>query len=75
MDEEMELAELKLNELKLEKERLQKEVRDLEERRKSLSPKERLYDHIQVSVRTMDIFIGCMLALLVVVVVMGLLRR
>ena len=37
--------------------------------------KERLYDHVHVSVRTMDIFIGVMLALLVAVIVIGLLNK
>ena len=33
--------------------------------------KERIYDHVHVSVRTMDIFIGVMVVLFVVVVVLG----
>ena len=38
------------------------------------SIKERMYDKINVSVRTMDIFIGCMCVLFVVVVVLGMLK-
>ena len=37
--------------------------------------KERIYDHVHVSVRTMDIFIGMMVVLFVVVVVMGMLNK
>ena len=36
--------------------------------------KERMYDKINVSVRTMDIFIGCMCVLFVVVVIRGMLK-
>ena len=34
----------------------------------------RMYDKINVSVRTIDIFIGCMCVLFVAVVVMGMLK-
>ena len=37
--------------------------------------KERIYDHVHVSVRTMDIFIGVMVVLFVVVVVLGILNK
>ena len=40
----------------------------------SRSIKERMYDKINVSVRTIDIFIGCMCVLFVAVVVMGMLK-
>ena len=36
---------------------------------------ERIYDHVHVSVRTMDIFIGVMVVLFVVVVVLGILNK
>lgn len=57
-------------ELELENKRLQEE----NERLKNLSIKERMYEKVHVSVRTMDIFIGCMLVLLVIVLVMGILH-
>lgn len=41
---------------------------------KNRSIKERMYDKINVSVRTIDIFIGCMCVLFVAVVVMGMLK-
>lgn len=44
------------------------------ERLKNRSFKERMYDHIHVSVRTMDIFIGCMCVLFVIVVIAGMMR-
>lgn len=44
------------------------------ERLKNRSIKERMYDKINVSVRTIDIFIGCMCVLFVAVVVMGMLK-
>ena len=45
------------------------------ERLKNRSIKERMYDKINVSVRTIDIFIGCMCVLFVAVVVMGMLNK
>ena len=58
-----------LDELREENRRLKEENERLN---KSL--KERMYDKIHVSVRTMDIFIGCMCILFVVVVVLGMLK-
>lgn len=64
MEEEKNLDELREENRKLkeENERLNKSL------------KERMYDKINVSVRTMDIFIGCMCILFVVVVVLGMLK-
>lgn len=61
--------EKKLDELREENRRLKEENERLN---KSL--KERMYDKIHVSVRTMDIFIGCMCILFVVVVILGMLK-
>ncbi len=49
-------------------EELREENRKLKEENEQLnkSIKERMYDKINVSVRTMDIFIGCMCVLFVV---------
>ena len=64
MSEEKTLEELEVENRKLkeENERLNKSI------------KERMYDKINVSVRTMDIFIGCMCILFVVVVILGILK-
>ena len=64
------LGEKTLEELAKENRRLQEE----NERLKNRSIKERMYDKINVSVRTIDIFIGCMCVLFVAVVVMGMLK-
>ncbi len=64
------LSEKTLEELAEENRRLQEE----NERLKNRSIKERMYDKINVSVRTIDIFIGCMCVLFVAVVVMGMFR-
>ena len=61
-------GEKTLEELTEENKRLQEE----NERLKNI--KERMYDKINVSVRTIDIFIGCMCVLFVAVVVMGMLK-
>ena len=50
----------------------EKSLEELAEENKRL--KERMYDKINVSVRTIDIFIGCMCVLFVAVVVMGMLK-
>ncbi len=57
-------------------EELQEENRKLQEENERLnkSLKERMYDKINVSVRTMDIFIGCMCVLFVAVVILGMLK-
>ena len=57
--------------LEEENELLRREI----ERMKEKNFKEKLYDHVHVSVRTMDIFIGIMLFLLAAVIVLGLLDR
>lgn len=64
------VGEKTLEELAKENKRLQEE----NERLKNRSIKERMYDKINVSVRTIDIFIGCMCVLFVAVVVMGMLK-
>ena len=64
------LKEKSLEELAEENKRLQEE----NERLKNRSIKERMYDKINVSVRTIDIFIGCMCVLFVADVVMGMLK-
>ena len=64
-------GEKTLEELTEENKRLQEE----NERLKNRSIKERMYDKINVSVRTIDIFIGCMCVLFVAVVVMGMLNK
>lgn len=66
-----ELAEQN-RQLREENERLK---REREEYRKTLSPKERLYDHVNVSVKTMDRIIAALFILLGVVLVMGILNR
>ena len=65
MDEMKNLEELAedIRRLKEENERLQ-----------NLSPKERLYEHIHVSVRTMNIIIGCLCALFVLVIILGMMK-
>ena len=68
-NEETVAAEMTLEELQEENRRLQEENEWLNK-----SVKERMYDKINVSVRTMDIFIGCMCVLFVVVVILGMLK-
>lgn len=46
-----------------------------EERIKGLAPKERLYDRIPVSLRTMNIIVGVLFAILAAVFVIALLDR
>ena len=63
----MTMDEMKnLEELAEENRRLKEE----NERLQNLSPKERLYEHIHVSVRTMNIIIGCLCALFVLVIIL-----
>lgn len=64
-----------LSELELENKRLREENQRLKEYRASLPPKERMYDHIPLTLKQMDIIIGGLLVLLVVVVSLGLLNR
>ena len=67
----MTMDEMKnLEELAEENRRLKEE----NERLQNLSPKERLYEHIHVSVRTMNIIIGCLCALFVLVIILGIMK-
>ena len=67
----MTMDEMKnLEELVEENRRLKEE----NERLQNLSPKERLYEHIHVSVRTMNIIIGCLCALFVLVIILGMMK-
>ena len=67
----MTMDEMKnLEELAEENRRLNEE----NERLQNLSPKERLYEHIHVSVRTMNIIIGCLCALFVLVIILGMMK-
>lgn len=49
--------------------------REREEYRKTLPVKERLYDHVNVSLKTMDRIIAALFILLGIVLVMGMLNR
>ncbi|MCI7262673.1 MAG: hypothetical protein MR562_05615 [Clostridiaceae bacterium] len=71
LEEALTEPELERRRLEEENERLRKELEYMKEK----NLKERIYDHVNVSVRTMDIFIGIMVALFVVVIVIGLLNR
>lgn len=64
-------AELERRRLEEENELLRKELEYIKEK----NLKERMYDHVHVSVRTMDIFIGIMVVLFFVVIAMGLANR
>lgn len=64
-----ETKEISLEALQEENKRLQEENERL-----NRSIKERMYDKIHVSVRTMDIFIGFMCVLFVVIVILGMLK-
>ena len=64
------MEEKTIEQLEEENRRLQEE----NERLRNRSIKERTYDKIHVSVRTIDIFIGCMAALFVIVVILGMLK-
>ncbi len=66
-----ETADKTLEELEAENEKLRRELELMKEK----TIKERIYDHVHVSVRTMDIFIGMMVVLFVVVVMMGMLNK
>lgn len=60
-----------VEELETENEKLRQELELMKEK----TVKERIYDHVHVSVRTIDIFIGIMVALFVIVVVLGLINK
>lgn len=64
-------AELERRRLEEENELLRKELEYIKEK----NLKERMYDHVHVSVRTMDIFIGVMVVLFFVVIALGLMSR
>ena len=53
---------------------MNRKLREENERLRSLPLKERLYEKIHVSVRTLDIFIGCMCVLFVIVVILGMMN-
>lgn len=67
------LTEAELERIRLEEENelLRKELEYIKEK----NLKERMYDHVHVSVRTMDIFIGVMVVLFFVVIALGLVNR
>ena len=65
---ELTAEEENLRRLEEENERLRREI----ERVRSLPLKERLYDKVHVSVRTLDIFIAVMIILGIIVVVLGM---
>ena len=67
----VEEADKTLEDLEAENEKLRQELELMKEK----TVKERIYDHVHVSVRTMDIFIGVMVVLFVVVVVLGILNK
>ncbi|MEG0565478.1 MAG: hypothetical protein RR590_04550 [Hungatella sp.] len=70
--EEREQMEQENQQLKAENEHL----RQAEEARiQNLNPKERLYDKIHVSLRTMDIIIGVLFVILFMTLLLGLLNR
>lgn len=65
--------------LEKENQRLKEENEQMrlaeEERIRNLAPKDRLYDKIHVSLRTMNIIIGVLFVILFVVLAIGLLDR
>ena len=71
MEEREKLPEERLRELEEENRRLLEENTEL----KSKSLKESFYDHIHVSVRTMDIINGCLCVQFVVVLILGMSNR
>lgn len=70
IEAELTQAELETRRLQEENEKLREEI----ERVKSLPMKERIYDHVHVSVRTIDIFIGVMLVIAVAAVILGMMK-
>lgn len=60
--------ERNLRKLEEENEKLRQEI----ERVRNLSLKERLYDKVNVSVRTLDIFIAVMIIFGIIVVILGM---
>lgn len=51
-----------------------RKLKEENERLQNLSAKERLYEHVHVSVRTMNIIIGCLCALFLLVVILGMMK-
>ncbi len=70
-DQITEGQENRLQQLEEENRKLKEENGQLREK----NIKERLYDHVNVSVRTMDMIIGALCVLFVVVLVIGLASR
>lgn len=70
--EELEAVETENQRLKEENEQLRLAE---EERLKSLPTKERLYEKVHVSLRTMNIIVGILFAILAAVLILGLLDR
>lgn len=66
----MDETEKTLKELEEENRRLKEE----NERLQNLSPKERIYDRVHVSLKTMDRIIAGLCILFVIVVVLGMMR-
>ena len=65
-----------MEELERENQRLREEHEQLlKEYRASLPLKERMYDHVPLTVRQLDLIILILLAALVIVVVMGIMNR
>lgn len=73
------MTQEELTQIEEENQRLKDENERLklaeEERIKNLGPKERLYDKLNVSLRTMNIIVGVLFVFLFVVLAMGLLDR
>ena len=77
MDKEKEAAVPENKPYKRAVEQPEEEMRSLEEERQLLNKlplKERLHEHIHVSVRTMDRIIGCLCTLLVLVIILGMIK-
>lgn len=77
MDKEKEAAVPENKPHKKAVERPEEEMRSPEEKSQllnKLSLKERLYEHIHVSVRTMDRIISCLCTLLVLVIILGMIK-
>lgn len=49
-------------------------LKEEDERLRSLSSKERLYEHTHVSVGTMNIITGCLCILFVLVIILGMVK-
>lgn len=73
------MTEEELKAIEEENQRLKEENEQLrlaeEARLQGLAPKERLYDKINISLRTMNIIIGVLFVILFVVLALGMLDR